>query len=114
MNLKCSKLEKILDEKTFTRSDDKALFIAYLQEYHCGNEVEKAIIEKVLLQAPLQSTLERCRRFYQNELWMYLPWIWVVNKRKQKAEEVKARVRKAKKDKTWFWEAVWRYFNNNK
>ena len=114
MNLKNSKLEKILEEKFYTRSNDKILFIEYLKDYHCETEIEKAIIEKVLLKAPTQASLQRSRAWYQNELGMYLPWLWVVNKRKQKAEEVKQRVREAKKDKVWIFDAFKRYFNNNK
>ena len=82
MNLKNSKLEKILDEKTFTRSDDKALFITYLQDYHCETEIEKAIIE-VILEMPKESSLTRTRAFYQNKKGMYLPWVATVNKRKE-------------------------------
>ena len=107
MNLKNSKLEKILDEKTFTRSDDKALFITYLQDYHCETEIEKAIIKKVLLKSPLQSTLERCRRFYQNELGMYLPWIATVNKRKEAQEKCRQEFRQ---DNKWLFDWLARFF----
>lgn len=109
MGFKSSKIEYILEKYSDTRNNDTLLFIKYLQEYHCKNEIEKAIIERILKEAPQQSSIQRSRAWYQNELWLYLPPIETMNKRKIKAMEIKEKIREVKKDKIWFFDAVYRF-----
>lgn len=85
------RVEKLLNEKSFTRSNDKLLFIEYIKEYsevykNANEEVKQTIIE-VILEMPKESSLTRARAYYQNKKGMYLPWIWTMNKRKQAQEK---------------------------
>ena len=105
------RVEKLLEEKTFTRSNDKILYIEYIKEYSevykKASEKEKQAIIEVILEMPKESSLTRTRAFYQNKKGMYLPWIATVNKRKQAQEKCRQEFRQ---DNKWLFDWLARFF----
>ena len=101
------RVEKLLEEKTFTRSNDKILYIEYIKEYSevykkASEEERQAIIE-VILEMPKESSLTRTRAFYQNKKGMYLPWISTINKRKEAQEKFRQEFRQ---DNKWLFDRM--------
>ena len=110
--LKSSRVEKLLNEKFYTRSDDKILYIEYMKEYsetyQTLREKEKELMIQIILEIPKENSLGRVRRHYQNTLGLYLPWIATINKRKQ----AQGRYRKEyKKDAKWLFDWLARWFS---
>ena len=105
------RVAKLLEEKTFTRSNDKKLYIEYVKEYSevykKASEKEKQAIIEVILEMPKESSLTRTRAFYQNKKGMYLPWIATVNKRKEAQEEYRQKFRQ---DNKWLFDWLARFF----
>lgn len=109
--MKNDKLEFILQKYPDARENDQVMYIHYLQEYFCETDLEKQVIHEVLIQAPICSSLDRVRRFYQNELWLYLPPEWVINRRKIAQQCIKEKIRESKRS---LFDWIKRWFINNK
>jgi ABC-type multidrug transport system ATPase subunit len=52
MNTASQNLEYILTINELSRENDKRLISEYLKEFHCKSNTEKAIIERIINEAP--------------------------------------------------------------
>ena len=104
MNNASQNLEYILTIDELSRENDKRLISEYLKEFHCKSNTEKAIIERIINEAPNLWYLIRQRADLQNKKGLYQPSDRVIEIRKQKEEKIRT-------EYSWFWSAVARYFN---
>lgn len=83
------KVKEILNKYPETRNDDHLFIIRYYQKNYCVNSYEENLIEKILINAPLGSSLVRCRAYLQNVLKECLPSKWVKKQREIKEEKIR-------------------------
>ena len=83
--------EKILNQLAISevaRNDPKKGYIEYLQLYKCENDVERAIIEKVLKKSISGASYKRVVAHIQNKLGLYLPNEEVKQKRTRQKQQM--------------------------
>lgn len=107
-----SRVEKLLEEKHYTRSNDKILYIEYIKEYSeiykkADDKTKQTIID-IILEMPKESSITRTRAHYQNKKWIYLPWIEIRNTRKMAQEHY----RKYFSNTNNLWNAIHRWFKS--
>ncbi len=92
MKWRNEKLEKVLQEHLPARCSDKALYITYAKEhsevYKNLTEDQKQAFISVVLDLPLQSSMQRWRADLQNQKWLYEAPEIIKNKRREKQLEM--------------------------
>jgi len=73
----------LLEFSEVARNDYKKGYIELLKNDYCLNESEKAVIERILTQAPSQASFQRECAYAQNTMWLF-PACDVVKKKRQK------------------------------
>jgi hypothetical protein len=61
----------LLEFSEVARNDYKKWYIEFLKNDYCLNEIEKAVIERILTQAMSQATFQRECAYVQNTMWLF-------------------------------------------
>lgn len=91
-----------LANSEIARNNPKKGYIEFLQTHYCKNEVEKAIIERVLNETLSWASYKREVAYIQNTMWLYEP-----------NEDVKAKRAKHRKEIQKWYSPITRIFKIN-
>lgn len=102
------KLYNHLAENNIARNSHKEWYILYLQNYHCENDKERKVIEKVLSNALTGASYQRQVAYVQNTEWLYKADPDITDKRLKQREECREEYRKNN-----LFDAIGRWFKKN-